>query len=294
MVSTDAHPAAAVLEDNETPVIKRVYGDITSALRVPIVDLVFRVLATYPDYLQLAWRQIQPNVQTVYFERRADTIRAAAVEGVTAIAGSAPPALPDPAIADVLRVFHYVNPKLLIALTAIRAGTNGQYPKLEELPRDDKRQIPTGMPEGMPAITLVDPAIAPDEVRAVFDDIRATLGTDVLNSEYRALAQWPGYLVDSWQALKPVIATPEYRGLVRGLRLMAEESILVLPFRVELTPHTLRLCGLSETDIDAVRATVDRFYRLLPGLIANIAFLSAGALGKEEALRSPYPVPAPR
>jgi hypothetical protein len=132
MVQANAHPATEVLEDNATPEVKRVYDDIKTALRVPLVDLVFRDLARYPDFLTVAWRQLHPNVQSIYFERQADRVRARAVDAVAT--WSSAPAAPDDELRATLEVFHYVNPKLLIAVAALRAAVGGKYPKLVELP----------------------------------------------------------------------------------------------------------------------------------------------------------------
>jgi hypothetical protein len=191
-----------------------------------------------------------------------------------------------------LCVFHYINPKLLLAVVAIRAATNGQEPKLQEIPDQEKRQIPSGVPEGAATISMVDPDTAGEDVTSVFDDIRQTLNVSVINSDYRALAQWPGYLDRGWSALKPVTQRPEYRQVQRDLRRAAEEAVAALPYRMELNPHTLRQAGHSEQQIDGIRSVVNEFYGLLPGLVANTAYLSIGAEGAAEAAKSPFPLPS--
>src|SRR5205085_1790875 len=106
-----------VLEEHAEGNVKGIYEEIKKTFRVPLVNLVFRVLAGYPDYLQVAWRQLQPNVQTVFFERRADEVRRYAVEAMSSL-GTAPQPVEREQIAPVLHVFHYVNPKLLLAVGA--------------------------------------------------------------------------------------------------------------------------------------------------------------------------------
>ena len=46
------------------------------------------------------------------------------------------------------------------------------------------------------------------EVKAVFDDIRATRGSDFINNVWRALAQDPKGLERTWSQVKSVMATP--------------------------------------------------------------------------------------
>lgn len=289
MPTPDAHTAGEVLEVDASPVIQAVYSDIRSSLRAPIVNLVFRVLAGYPDFLQLAWRQLRANVQIIYFERRADAIRARAVEGMAefGIQDFGPESAET---REILRVFHYVNPKLLMVVAVLRAATGGQYPRLESLPEEEKRQILCGIPPEASGISIGDPATAPPHLKDPFDDTISALGISAVNSDYRFLAADPGYLQTARNALKPLIERSEYWDLQRDLRLLAEEAILNLPFRVETNPHVMRLCGMSENEVDEVRDILEQYYRLLPGLIANISFLNAGAFGKEAAIQSPFPV----
>ena len=46
------------------------------------------------------------------------------------------------------------------------------------------------------------------EARAVFDDIRATRGSDFVNNVWRALAWDPALLARTWAQVKAVMATP--------------------------------------------------------------------------------------
>ncbi|MGH2442869.1 MAG: halocarboxylic acid dehydrogenase DehI family protein [Chloroflexota bacterium] len=284
-MAVDTSLMAEVSEADAQGAVKAIYDDIKNTLRVPVVNLVFRVLATQPDFLQLAWRQLEPNLRTVYFESRADVIRAAAVQGAEKL--GSPPKPEDSGVASLLGLFHYVNPKLLLAVAVLRSAVNGQYPMLEKLPESEKRQIETGVDPRMPTISLIDEETASPAIADIFADIKATLGIPVLNTDYRALATYPSYLQIAWEALKPATSTAGYRSLERELRMMAEQTILVLPFRVEINPHIMRLCGLTESECERIRQTLDVFYKLLPGLVANIAFLSAGALPGAE--NSPYP-----
>src|SRR5437764_992668 len=133
-MASGAHPAnsaghqgSAVLEEEATGDIKGIFEDIKKTFRVPFVSSVFRELATRPDYLRVAWRQLHTNAQTVYFERSADELRASIVERLSSI--TAAPNCPESA-KNSLKVLNYVNPKLLIGVAALRAATSGQRPKL--------------------------------------------------------------------------------------------------------------------------------------------------------------------
>src|ERR1700733_6930155 len=56
------------------------------------------------------------------------------------------------------------------------------------------------------AFPLIDESAASAEVRAVFDDIRATRNTDYINNFWRVLANDPATLTRIWGGLKQVMA----------------------------------------------------------------------------------------
>jgi hypothetical protein len=179
---------------------------------------------------------------------------------------------------------------LLIVLAALRSAFTGCQPVLQSLPADQRRRIDADLPTLATPITEVSEDVADPQVAEIFDDILITLGVTVVSSDFRVLAKWPDYLAWAWQSLKPVMASSEYRALKTELRRMAEETLAALPFGMVLSPHTLRLAGLSESDIDSVWSMLDRFYGLMPGRVANIAFLSIGPQGQYGASKSPFPV----
>ena len=268
--------------------IKDTFEDIKATLRVPYVSSVFRELAVCPDYLLMAWRALKPNAQTVFFERSADEIRSRAAEAVSISESTLWP----PRDADakrIIRVFHYAVPKVFLATEALRSATNGQQPMLAQLPPTAKRQIAPGIPLDADFLGLPDPVQLDDRVRAVLDDMASTLGLPFADGDYRILARWPDYALSAWQVWRPNIGKPHYRQLERDLRRLAGEALSTLPFRMEIYPHALRLAGLSEQQLDGVRATLDSFSKALPGLVAHSAFLRIAADGEESGRESPFP-----
>jgi len=70
---------------------------------------------------------------------------------------------------------------------------------------------------------LEDDALAP-RARAVFDDIRATRGTDFINNFWRALAHDPDTLEAVWSRLKSVTAAGSLDPLTKELIYIAVSS----------------------------------------------------------------------
>lgn len=289
MNASAAHAASEVLEEHAEGDLKGIFEDIRRTFRVPVVSLVFGALATQPDYLRVAWRQLHTNVQTLYFEEQADEIRRFAVSSMSEIGELRTPASDD-GISKVLSVFHYVNPKVLLGVSALRSSLLGQLPRASVLPAAQKRQVVAGTAPGMPNIMIIDQVTGDEQLGRVFDDIKSVSSTGMVDSEYRALAAWPDYLEGAWSSVKPRLTTPEYRRATRELRWMADEAVLGFPFRMDATPHTLRHAGLSEQQIDTVRSLLDRFYRAASESVANVAVFATGIQGKREALENRFPV----
>lgn len=69
----------------------------------------------------------------------------------------------------------------------------------------------------MATVTLISDADASPEVRAVFDDIRTTRGSDFVNNFWRALAHDPALLAATWERLKAVMAPGALDPLVKEM-----------------------------------------------------------------------------
>lgn len=69
----------------------------------------------------------------------------------------------------------------------------------------------------MGTVPLISDAAASAEVLAVFDDIRATRGSDFINNFWRALANDPALLAATWSRLKEVMGPGEMDPLVKEM-----------------------------------------------------------------------------
>ena len=69
----------------------------------------------------------------------------------------------------------------------------------------------------MSLVTLIEYADAPPEVRAVYDDIMKTRGTDWINNFWKALANNPADLKRIWSNVKQVMAPGALDPLVKEM-----------------------------------------------------------------------------
>lgn len=73
----------------------------------------------------------------------------------------------------------------------------------------------------MATVSLISDDAASPEVLAVFNDIRATRGTDFINNFWRALAHDPETLATTWDRLKAVMGPGALDPLVKEMLYIA-------------------------------------------------------------------------
>ncbi len=125
--------------------VKAVFDDIKTTLAIPTVGQVFRRLAVYPWFLQLAWRNLKPNCQIAYFQRTVDELLQSAVDALQVqqqpLSDVAPGTEDSAGFGKAVSTLLTVEVRLLLATAALRAGTNGQLPKMNLLSGDEKKPV---------------------------------------------------------------------------------------------------------------------------------------------------------
>lgn len=108
----------------------------------------------------------------------------------------------------------------------------------------------------MSTVPLVDDATASAEVRAVFDDIRATRKTDFINNFWRALAHHPPTLKRTWESVKQVMAPGALDPLTKELLYIAVSATNGCEYCVRSHTAAARAKGMSEAQLGEVLAIV--------------------------------------
>lgn len=73
----------------------------------------------------------------------------------------------------------------------------------------------------MATVKLIEYADANPAVRAIYDDIRHTRGSDFINNFWKALANHPDTLARTWESLKAVMGPGELDPLVKEMLYVA-------------------------------------------------------------------------
>jgi hypothetical protein len=296
MLDEITKPAARVLRSPDRNVIVRpvpehradaglkpVYQDLKATFGVPWVGVITQAVAYYRPFFIEAWRQFQPSARTHYFESRCDAIRLSA--WVRTGASFEVPQLASrlqqigysdtelTQIRAMLDIFDYGNPKYLVLATAIqqslcedrRLGGAAAAGPWDLLPRSPIYQL-----DPIPA--MVEEHHALDGLRAVYDDIKSTLGLPFVNSDYKAMGRWPSYLELAWRDLKPSIDSVAYAGIRQDLHEQALAAVDGLPYRYFVDKARAITVGMPEDDVFELMRVITLFQWLLSGLIINVTW----------------------
>lgn len=202
-------PVPAISEDEATGEVAELYADIRKTLGVPLVNLIWRNLATMPGVLPWAWLSVKPLFETGQIRNEAlaliegqqlpsvpllprATLRAAAVD-----------AQAEGVICGILESYNRTNPINLVALCALLAILRNEA--ADETARPAAKRPQQAIDVTLPA--LVNLGETSDDtaelVRAV-NRLGARGRDHILVSMPRLLAHWPGFLALYWTVIAPL------------------------------------------------------------------------------------------
>lgn len=125
------------------------------------------------------------------------------------------------------------------------------------------------LPASADPVEAIAEADAKGATAAIFADIRATLGVEVVNLIWRHLATMPGALEWVWSALRPL-----YLGAAPAAADEVRRGI-VLPGMTGFSPDTLAAAGLGPESLASIGGILDSYYHTNAlALVALSAFLS--------------------
>jgi hypothetical protein len=265
---------AEIKETEATGAVAEIYADLRHALRVPMVNLIFRHMATVPGCLEWVWGNIGPlyatgrivesaaalmadqpplPVRLVRAELIACGLNAAALDGVLATA----------------EAYGRANPANLLGLMALHFI-------LDETPTARARRKPQrGLPPRPAAVELptlppmAEPGALPPETRELLLRLATQLHGPVpriIPSFYRHFAAWPGLLALLAERLAPVIDSGALDEAARALGRDAHGVARVLYLDCPMTRR--------EPPSDAALATLKDLIELFPPNICKMTLIA--------------------
>lgn len=219
-------PLAEIAERDAAGVVKALYLDIRQTMRVPLVNLIYRHLATEPRVLQWAWESVRPHMVSGAIATQAAQLRAAVAVAVRGWDGTLAYANTPQALA-LVSTYNAGNSLNLVSLTHLLAGS-ATTKAASESPAPTVAMTAEGdaaadeEPPPIPAMVALSPADAEAVLRL------NRMGEDgepqVVATLYRHLAVWPGLL----QQIEPLLAPLEGKGQLVAARLQAVQTVRAL------------------------------------------------------------------
>jgi hypothetical protein len=256
-------PLAEIKETEANGVIAEIYADIRHALGVPMVNLIFRHMATVPGCLEWAWAHLGPGYVSGSIARAADAL----MTGVGALDLSLSPddlaacdldTAARAGIAATCAAYGKANPANLVALKALRFV-------LEETGEAKRRRKPqrglVARPAPVVLATLppmVDLAAAPAATLEALRRLARQLhGADgpVIPSFYRHFGAWPGLLELLHERLAPLVASGRLADLAQAMERDAHGPARVVYFDCPVP----RLEPPSAAVVETLKDLIDRF-----------------------------------
>jgi AhpD family alkylhydroperoxidase len=121
---------------------------------------------------------------------------------------------------------------------------------------------------------LIEYEDANEEVRAIYDDIRATRKTEYINNFWKALAQHPPTLRRTWQMVKEMMTGPgQLDPLVRELIYIAVSATNGCDYCVASHTAAARAKGMTDAmfgELMSIVATANMTNRLAEGFQVEV------------------------
>ena len=225
-----ADPIAAIPEAEATGDTAALFADIRATLGLPVVNLVWRHLATIPGGLPWTWDQVKPFYVSGAVERAAASFLAH--QEMTAPFRPSPATLAAagvtaddlPVIRAIIDSYHRGNAMNIIALNLPLSAASDSAPATLRPAR-----LPVVADLAIPALPPLDGL--PADHRQVVMELNAfgqRPGDPVVASMYRHLAPWPGLLALIAAMLAPVAGDGRLATLIAGANTQADAHAAAL------------------------------------------------------------------
>ncbi len=224
MTQRPVDPVPSIPEAEASGTTKTIYEDFKAVTGVPVVNLIFRHIATFPGCLVWSWEVLRPlyasgTVATYATHLMGDletpTIPRLPPAALRAVGVDAPG---ESAINRILDAYNRSNPMNLVALTTLLAYLAN--PDQAVATATPTTPLPTR--ETLLTPEVLPPLIAVHEMDAETRTLAQTLNSlgsqgeaRVMASMYRQLAHWPGYLALSLALLHPLHQSGQLQSCVK-------------------------------------------------------------------------------
>ena len=265
---------AEVAENEAAGAVREIYAAIRRSTAAPLVPLIYRHLATFPDGLEWAWRIIGPFMDSGEMPARAERLREVVPAASSDLFGAGAfhrAGLDEEAlqgIASVLDTYNRINPINIVAVTVlcgalaeprpgggspVRAGAPPKSPRFAQL---------ASLPP-MADVAALGPELA--SLAVLLAGLGSGAGAAIMPSLYRHLANWPPFLRLVAEALGPRYHAGEIECAAAAVRTRASVEAAAALGRVDAAPS--RGERLDAGSKRAIAGSLDAFVARIPEMI---------------------------
>jgi len=244
--------------------VKRIFIDARSALNLPYLPTLFKILANSPDYLKMAWEDLAPVARSKEFHSAGLALEEY-IYSIVVAAGwkfnEQRRELRDQRfsnedtifIADALAIFAHGLPQMLLLSRLLQAGySGGQRGKVSHSKQ-------TSMIAQALKIHVPNEREAGLRSWLIFNDIKKTMGSKSVPSVLRFISPYPGYLASVWLDWKKVWKNPTVQRAQEEVSRRSAGLITGLPVGDHRASSKVRPEQWRE-----IEESVDGFVRMLP------------------------------
>ncbi|MHA1537223.1 MAG: hypothetical protein ACTSUD_06685 [Alphaproteobacteria bacterium] len=269
------HPLPEYLAAGAT---KDRYEDMKSVLQVPWMGVVTMAYAHYPNFFDTLWEGLRDLCRSGAYVECARALRRFTEDEVVSLdpppiaerlasLGYAPREIEQ--IADTIEIFSHGN-FVYLPMAAIVSMLlhGGEIEGKGDAPAFEGRHAP----DSAAPFVLMEAHHGDAPSKALYEDIKRTLGLPFVNTDYRAFARWPSYFALAWGDLKPCLAGAGHEAIGQGLHERALGFAAAFPNPGGLTSQALIAAAKRDAPLAEIIGMAKLFFYLLPGLVTNVAF----------------------
>lgn len=216
-----------IKEEDAEGDIAALYDDVRAVIGVPMVNLIFRHMATVPGCLLWAWATIRPLYLNSAIPNAAAALTTEVMPGQAVdLSPAINTAHLSPSdihgIGQVLDAYGRANPMNLIGLQVIDLALDSaaQKPALDRV-KPLSIDALSRPPDLRPLLPMADPATASPQTRDALKRLAHQIhraDTGVIPSLYRHFGDWPGFLDALEPALNPLLQGDRFEGAVEKMQ----------------------------------------------------------------------------
>jgi len=267
MTNTKPPAFAEIAEADATGRTREIYDDFKASIGLPMVNLVYRHMATTPGCLEWAWALLKPLFVGGLIARDADVL-------IADLGLDKPPSLSqddirsagvdaqaESVIIQTLDAYNRANPMNLIALGVLRRELEDPTPDNADA-APELNITPSRDVGALPPMAKV--GSLPMEIQAVLGVLAAQAGVGgaaVIPTLYRHLTAWPGYLDLAAATAAPLIEDGSIGREVSALQIATRQVADDMP------RYAISLPAPSAHQQDNLLGLIDMFPTLIARMI---------------------------